>query len=525
MTVSTRTWSPQQQAFLSWCADGKGSCVLEAVAGAGKSTVLREAARIIRGQTALVSYNKDIATENKAELTKMGVDWKKAQAGTVHSFGYAAFRKAHPNHKVEEHKVSDLAHKLIEDYQAKKLAERSATLHPCFHHRDEAVTLVGLAKQMAFGVPGHPSISDKHEWLEMADHFDVFENGDDEMPAPVDAVIEFAQQLLHTSNNDLDVIDFDDMVYLPVLHRMRVWQFDNVFLDEAQDTNAARRAMVRVMLKKGGRLAAVGDRNQAIYGFTGADADSLDLIKRDFNCIELPLTITFRCPKTVVEFARQWVSHITAAETAPEGSVSQIAMEQFLIRNDLTGGAAVLSRVNKPLVSLAFQLIRKRIPCRVEGRDIGQGIKKLLQRWKVKSLDQLEVKLEAYLARETTKLLAAKKESKLAEVEDRVETARVIIDQCRQEQKYTIADAVAYVDSLFGDRVDNMLVLSSIHKAKGREWQRVFWLDRAGTCPSKWARQAWQHQQEINLMYVAATRSKDQLIEVTVPVQPKEKVS
>jgi len=277
-----------------------------------------------------------------------------------------------------------------------------------------------------------------------------------------------------------------------------------------------------VMLKKGGRLAAVGDRNQAIYGFTGADADSLDLIKRDFNCIELPLTITFRCPKTVVEFARQWVSHITAAETAPEGSVSQIAMAQFLTRDDLTGGAAVLSRVNKPLVSLAFQLIRKRIPCRVEGRDIGQGIKKLLQRWKVKSLDQLEAKLEAYLARETTKLLAAKKESKLAEVEDRVETARVIIDQCRQEQKYTIADAVAYVDSLFGDRVDNMLVLSSIHKAKGREWQRVFWLDRAGTCPSKWARQAWQHQQEINLMYVAATRSKDQLIEVTVPVQPKE---
>lgn len=499
-------WSPQQQAFLDWCVDGKGSCVLEAVAGAGKSTVLREAARVIRGQTALVSYNKDIAEENKAKLKEMGVDWKKAQAGTVHSFGFAAIRKAHPGVKVSDPsyaKVTDIINEIAK-----------LDTHPAYYHRDEAAALVGLAKQMAFGVPGHPSISDRHAWLEMADHFDVFDIGDEIAP-PVDDVIELARAALIESNKNLNLIDFDDMVYMPVLHRMYIWQFDNVFLDEAQDTNAARRALVRVMLKKGGRLAAVGDRNQAIYGFTGADADSLDLIKHDFNCIELPLTITFRCPKTVVTFARQWVSHITADAEAPEGSVSSIAMEQFMTRNDLIGGSAVLSRVNKPLVSLAFQLIRKRIPCRVEGRDIGQGIKKLLQRWKVKTLDQLETKLDAYLARETTKLLAAKKESKLAEVEDRVETARVIIDQCRQEQKYNIADAVAYVDSLFGDRVGNMLVLSSIHKAKGREWERVFWLDRAGTCPSKWARQAWQHQQEINLMYVAATRSKDQLIEIS----------
>ncbi len=64
-----------------------------------------------------------------------------------------------------------------------------------------------------------------------------------------------------------------------------------------------------------------------------------------------------------------------------------------------------------------------------------------------------------------------------------------------------------------------MLVLSSIHKAKGREWERVFWLDRAGTCPSKWARQAWQQEQERNLMYVCATRAKEQLIEVVAAVK------
>jgi superfamily I DNA/RNA helicase len=73
-----------------------------------------------------------------------------------------------------------------------------------------------------------------------------------------------------------------------------------------------------------------------------------------------------------------------------------------------------------------------------------------------------------------------------------------------------------YVDSLFGDNVTGLLVLSTIHKAKGREWERVFWLDRIGTCPSKWARQAWQQDQEKNLMYVAATRAKSELIDLNL---------
>ena len=189
-------------------------------------------------------------------------------------------------------------------------------------------------------------------------------------------------------------------------------------------------------------------------------------------------------------------------------------MAEFLARNDLTGGAAVLSRVNKPLVALAFQLIRKRVPCRVEGRDIGAKIVKLIQRWKVKNLDGLEKKLDKYLAAEVTKLLAKKQEAKLAEVEDTVETVRVVIDQCRVEKKDTVQDAVDYVNSLFADNVADMLVLSSIHKSKGREWKRVFWLDRQGTCPSRWARQQWQQVQERNLMYVAATRAQELLVEL-----------
>jgi DNA helicase-2/ATP-dependent DNA helicase PcrA len=179
-------------------------------------------------------------------------------------------------------------------------------------------------------------------------------------------------------------------------------------------------------------------------------------------------------------------------------------------------GSAILSRVTKPIVALAFKLIRQRVACRVEGREIGAGLKKLATRWKrPKTLLALDEQLEDYLDREVIKLLAKKgTEEKIQALTDKVETLRVLIDQCRIEGKDQLEDLYTVIDSLFGDNVTGMLVLSTIHKSKGREWERVYWLDRAGTCPSKWARQPWQAAQEINLMYVAATRAKAELIEL-----------
>lgn len=500
-------FSEQQAAFLDWCINGSGSAVLVAVAGAGKTTVLRAAAKSMKGSVAILAYNKKIADEIAGKLRDDGVDWKKARAGTVHSFGLGAYRRAYPEVIIAEHKVA-------------KITDISIKVTDALDEfRDMVNKLVSLAKQRALGVIG--SIEDDSEWYAIANHFDIF--GDSE-EVPREDIIQRAKETLVKSNTDRDFIDFDDMVYLPVYLKLSFYQQDVVAIDEAQDTNPARRALVRALVKKGGRVIAVGDPRQAIYGFTGADNDALDLIRDDFNCVELPLTTTFRCPKAVVEFANKWVSHIEADETAPEGSVTSIDMKAFLERNDLNGEAAVLCRTTKPLVSLALQLIRRSIACKVEGRDITASLKKLCLRWKVKNTEELEDRLEAYLAKETTKLLAAKKETLLAVVEDTVETIRVIIDQCRTEAKEDVKDVIDYIDRLFADTeyMKGILILSTIHRSKGREWETVFWLDRANTCPSKWARQQWQIDQENNLCYVAATRAKNALVEIVVPKQPKK---
>ena len=57
----TIQWSPQQLDFINWAQTGTGSCVLEAVAGAGKTTTLLAAARKMRGRIAVLAYNKSIA--------------------------------------------------------------------------------------------------------------------------------------------------------------------------------------------------------------------------------------------------------------------------------------------------------------------------------------------------------------------------------------------------------------------------------------------------------------------------------
>ena len=507
--TKTFTPSPQQADFLNWVATDKGSCVLEAVAGAGKTTVLIEAVKLTGGNVAILAYNKKIADESSSKLKARGIDWKQAQAGTVHSFGFSAYRKSFPRVKVEGRKVDDILERVC--VQENAWAAR---------YSQGIAQLVSLAKQRALGVVG--SISDAKQWHDIINHFDLFSD-DKDADAPIEDIIPFAQSVLRASNAQTDIIDFDDMVYLPVLLKVRFWKFSWIFVDEAQDTNPARRALVRALLAPGGRVVAVGDRAQAIYGFTGADADSLDLIASDFSATRLPLTTTYRCPKAIVEFAQKWVSHIQAHESAPEGSVTGIEFNDFFDRNNLDASSVVLCRLNKPLVSLAFNLIRRGIACKVEGRDIGNGLIKLATKWKAAvTLHGLETRMQAWREAQVTRALAQKKESIAQSIADQVDTLQVVIDDCRERRQDSVAAVVERIKGLFEDNIVGLLTLSSIHKSKGREWPTVYWLDRAGTCPSKYARQEWQQEQERNLCYVAATRAMTSLVEVYAPIVDTE---
>jgi DNA helicase-2/ATP-dependent DNA helicase PcrA len=507
--------SPQQAAFIHEARTGTSSIVLIAVAGAGKTTTILEAADGMRGNTIILAYNKKIADEIKAKLKKRGVDWKKAEAATTHSIGLRNYKRAVPGVLVRGDKVGNICAAMCES------GEIPATL---VMHTSVICHLVSLAKANAVGVEGQGSIEDHSIWEDIVDHFDLFD--EEPLQKKAEDLIETAITLLKKSNAERQVIDFDDMIYLPLYYQINFFQYDNVVMDEAQDANICRKLLADALLKESGRFFGVGDPRQAIYGFTGADNESMENLKSWFDCKEMPLTVTYRCPKNIVKFAQTWVDHIQAHESAPQGEVSMMTFEDFMVKRELhTGDSAILCRNTRPLVTAAFALIRQNIPCRIEGRNIGESLIKLATRWKsITTIPELEDKLEEWLDLETQRWIAKKKMARVQEAEDKVETLKVVMEACLERKQHLITDVVAYINAIFADNVTGILTLSTIHKSKGREWKTVLWLDRFTTCPSKYASQPWEREQEDNLCYVAATRSMNALVDLLPPV-PKQKAA
>jgi superfamily I DNA/RNA helicase len=501
--------SPQQAAVLDWVRTGTGSAFVEAVAGAGKTTTLIESVKLTRGTVAFCAYNTKIAGEIGAKVAKLGLG-NRIKTGTFHSFGLGAWRWTHKGVKFGPEAAKDKARMTAEHLRNTFRLDADE-----YAQVDGAVTkLIGLAKQRALGLFG--AVGDDSLWFDIVDHFDLaYEVEDSDLQ--IDRVVEMAQAGLRFHNQTAShIVDFDDMIYQPVVRNCNVFGNDWVLVDESQDTNPARRALTRKMLKPNGRAMFVGDERQAIYGFTGADADAIDQIKADFNTTNLPLTTTFRCPQAVVRAAQQVVSHIQAADSAPEGSVTEVELAALVAKPEFHAtNDAILCRKTAPLVDLAYTLIRKGVACHVEGRDIGLGLLKLVNRFDVVTTDGLADALETYAATEVAKLIAKGKETAAEALQDRVDTILVVMDGCPDVDCVRRKIATMFLDAK--DERRPTLTLSTVHRAKGREWQRVFILGRNLYMPSKWARQAWQQLQEANIEYVAITRAMHELVFVNVP--------
>lgn len=526
------TLSPQQQAVIDWSDNERGSLLLIARAGCGKSSTLLALVNHLVERNPSISifvgaYNRAIANEFASKLQNSGIQWRTAEANTLHSLGGRAWRKV-TGWTPDEFKRRTNDKKCQRLLEEKMVTEEQKLL--VAPYQEMILKAVSLAKQRAFGVLSQ--IDDAGKWFDIIDHFGLDEN------LPEDADLDFAVKCCiwlykRSLNTCREEIDFDDMILAPLFFKARFWKYDWVMIDEAQDTNPARRALALAVLKPGGRFVAVGDPAQAIYGFTGADADSLDLIKSATNAKTLPLTVTYRCPKIVVQRAQEWVPDIQAHESAPVGSerriwltptpnmdVCQAPERPWVGQESFTADDAILCRNTKPLVELAYSLLRRGVACQVEGREIANGLVALINRWKAVSTTALVNRMVEWREKEVAKWLAKGKENKAEEITDRVETIVVLANQLSDEGKTTVAELIAFIRGMFGDtkagEKPKCLTLATAHKSKGREWKRVYILGQAKYMPSKWARKDWQMAQEINLMYVATTRVQEEIIDVIV---------
>lgn len=468
----SKEWSIYQSNIFSFVESGTGNAIVEAVAGSGKTTTIVEALKRVRGSSIFLAFNKAIADELKSR----GVN-----ARTFHSLTFGAVK----NHLGGQMNVDKL----------RQLSQGHFVGNDAWMYGAFCCKLVGLAKQAGIGalIPDSEA-----NWMQIVSYHDMEPDNEN---AELGRAIELARELLALSNACRD-FDFDDMLYIPVKAGLSLPKFDFIFVDEAQDTNAIQRALLKKLFKTDTRMVAVGDPAQAIYGFRGADSNSLDYIARDFHACTLPLSVSYRCGRTIVEYARTWVSHIEPAPNAHEGVVLNhgTGWKQEMFQPD----DLVVCRTTRPLISLAFRLIKARIPAFVMGREIGQGLRAIVKKLKANDIPELIAKLEAWRVREIEKAVVKEDEAKIERTNDKAECIMCLLDDCE-----SINDLNNAIDALFSDKA-GAVKLATIHKSKGTEASRVFWLNRSA-CPSKWARQAWQRQQESNICYVATTRAINEL--------------
>lgn len=196
-----------------------------------------------------------------------------------------------------------------------------------------------------------------------------------------------------------NALDFDDMVYecaelLEGDAQLRhYWQnqFEHILMDEFQDINPMQYRVIKLLAKEPYNLFAVGDDDQAIYGFRGASPDCLREFQREYQAGQVLLNINYRSDAEIVKAAslviqenkERFVKHLSANNNGnPDSNGNliskakpQVAIRAFtekeeaynyllqaLLRVEEAETCAVLFRTNVYMQGVAARLQRQGIP-------------------------------------------------------------------------------------------------------------------------------------------------------------------
>lgn len=493
--------------------------VVNAVAGSGKTTTLMSLLKLINDKKVLVvAFNKTIAEELKHKVSNLGLN---ANVTTAHGFGLSVLMRN--GIKITEdikeskyrllftngikftngdNKLLSVFKNLTEEHlnSVRKLSipkwinEDASSLK---QYNANIYKIVDLARKFASKTDSDiESILMRYDIRIIANELDN------------------VKILLSIGRSYLSMVDFDDLLWLPNELGLKVDGYDFVLIDECQDiNNSARHLLLKARKYNVGRFIAVGDVNQAIYGFAGANSESFNELQKQFNTITLPLSLCYRCGSDIIEMAKQYVPQIVAHESTGTGIVNLNGSIKTITQNDL-----ILCRNSAPLVKLAFDYIKNGVVAIIKGRDVANGIINLIKNTnKTLAIDVIDA-----LVNDLNKLLKsimrgknltedeAYNEQEFINAQDKFEIINMLSENCNNA-----SEMINKINSMFSDdNVKNAIQLSTIHRAKGLEADNVFIIEKS-KMPSKFAKLDWEIKQEENLIYVAYTRAMKSLHIVT----------
>jgi len=510
--------SKYQLAIADWIQAGKGHGCCNSVAGSGKSSTLKIVAKTLE-ESGLRPSEIKICVFGKLNaqdlIKKFGQAWKES-ISTMHSAGFSLVKKELGIRSSYDIEVSGQKYKRIAE-SLDLIAKRGNPVSRLKSERIigsdndflKLVDLVRLTNQQ----PTQQAV------IAIASHFEIDDVWEPDLIA---RWIEYCLKIGEEKAIKKECLDFTDQIWLPVKWKLNEakWfkPYKFVLVDEAQDLNAAQLELALILAGSTGRILAVADPRQAIMGFAGADNKSYKNIVSRTNAIELPLSICYRCPRSHIELVKKIYPEIPIepSPTAKEGTITQINsgdVEKLIKLGDM-----VIGRKTAPLVSLCIRLISRGIKATVKGKDIGESLKKDLEdiakisgysfqffNDAVSTYDQIKAQQYHGLDNE---------EQMLENLKDKVQAITIIYQS--QPQARGIDDLKYYIDSLFSDE-NSPITLSTCHRAKGLEGDRIF-IYKPDDMPMRWKnQQVWQLEQEENLLYVALTRGKSELFIVGKP--------
>jgi hypothetical protein len=492
--MTTITFTAEQEAVIAYGKGSKRNLLVSALAGSAKTTTLVALARALPLEPTLsVAFNKKISLEMAARMPSH-IDCR-----TLNSIGAGVWTKRLGRRAVlNKDKMYDLIKLQSDKYDGSDKAFitdnfgaflRTARMAKAFGYIPN-----GIYKNLG------KALMEEEFFDAIAPHLDFEPDGF--FMKVINDVVNISIAKSYEGE-----IDFDDQLYMPTLFGGEFPKYPIVLVDEAQDLSPLNHEMLTKLVGK--RLIAVGDQNQAIYGFRGAHASSMEAMREQFDMDELTLSTSFRCPIQVVKKAQRLVPHMNWWEHAIEGFVDH---RDYWTSDDIPEGSAIICRTNAPLFAMGMKMIKKGRGVKIHGNELGPAIIKQMKKLGELNMTQTAV-LNAIDDWEKEQLEGAR-ESRRAVIHDRADCFRVF---CADTN--TLAEAIAFAEHIFaaGGNVN----LMTGHKSKGLEFDTVFHLD-PWRLPSKYARIAaesgdfTQLQQERNLQYVIVTRSKKEYFEVNL---------
>ena len=501
--------SKEQQDIFSIIKKGVGKILINAKAGSGKTTTIVESLKYIDNSKTvlLIAHNKKIADELKSRVDR---NKETTKIFTYHGLGYRILKECLTSEKLElsEYKYVSYIHKNLDFLSGGALTK--LTYNQKKRYKSNINTLVNYARynkcQVAKEMKG---IIKKYGIPVISNECEVVE------------------KILKWGKQNLDTIDFTDMIWLPYelnLHTKK-YKSDWIIVDEAQDTSPIQEELFMKCYKRGVRIILVGDEKQCINVWCGSNERMFDEFLQQDYVTKMPLNVSYRCSKAVIEKAQEFVPDITHCEDAIEGSINYETDPM-----DAKDGDMVLCRNLSPLAKLYADYLREGKKAHIIGSEFTNDmIDKIIDiKYDKINVELTEKGIMSELYKEFFDLCKDLMISNSIDFEDVLASQEALnyYDTIKtiESLSYDINTKEGLIKrfkDVFTDCDNEGVRLSSIHKAKGLEADNVFILCPS-LMPSMLAKTKLEKEAERNLEYVAITRAKKTLNYVSEKLYPTE---